>query len=184
MFKFCLCFFCLFEGKLDEVYEALANAHPNMTVYKKEQIPDRLHYKHNSKIQPILAVADKGWEIVYNKSDGFQCKYSVFTVFYCIFLVRDLTWYFLSQSQPMLIFFFFKTGRENSESKCRNFFFFPDGMGSIPLLGEGELDLPFLKIKLAEIRSFTCFCGHILEVLRELANWQALSERFKKKKKL
>ncbi|XP_010582599.1 PREDICTED: ectonucleotide pyrophosphatase/phosphodiesterase family member 5 [Haliaeetus leucocephalus] len=60
------------EGKLDEVYEALASAHPNMTVYKKEQIPDRLHYKHNSKIQPILAVADKGWEIVYNKSDGFQ----------------------------------------------------------------------------------------------------------------
>ncbi|XP_074392632.1 ectonucleotide pyrophosphatase/phosphodiesterase family member 5 isoform X2 [Zonotrichia albicollis] len=59
------------EGKLDEVYEALANAHPNMTVYKKEQIPDRFHYKHNRKIQPILAVADKGWEIVQNKSDGF-----------------------------------------------------------------------------------------------------------------
>ncbi|XP_065537868.1 ectonucleotide pyrophosphatase/phosphodiesterase family member 5 isoform X2 [Lathamus discolor] len=60
------------EGKLDEVYEALANAHPNMTVYKKEQIPDRLHYKHNSRIQPILAVADKGWEIVYNKFDVIQ----------------------------------------------------------------------------------------------------------------
>ncbi|NXY89682.1 ENPP5 phosphodiesterase, partial [Alcedo cyanopectus] len=60
------------EGKLDEVYEALANAHPNMTVYKKEQIPDRFHYKHNRKIQPILAVADIGWEIVHNKSDGFQ----------------------------------------------------------------------------------------------------------------
>lgn len=74
MFKFCL---CLFEGKLDEVYEALNHAHPNMTVYKKEQIPERLHYKHNSKIQPILAVADKGWEIVQNKSDGFQRKYSL-----------------------------------------------------------------------------------------------------------
>ncbi|KAM8809723.1 ectonucleotide pyrophosphatase/phosphodiesterase family member 5 isoform 1-T2 [Eudromia elegans] len=59
------------EGKLDEVYEALVNAHPNMTVYKKEQIPNRLHYKHNSKIQPILALADKGWEIVHNKSDHF-----------------------------------------------------------------------------------------------------------------
>ncbi|XP_069706913.1 ectonucleotide pyrophosphatase/phosphodiesterase family member 5 [Phaenicophaeus curvirostris] len=59
------------EGKLDEVYEALANAHPNMTVYKKEQIPDRLHYKHNSRIQPILAIADKGWYIVYNKFDDF-----------------------------------------------------------------------------------------------------------------
>ncbi|XP_054239756.1 ectonucleotide pyrophosphatase/phosphodiesterase family member 5 [Indicator indicator] len=58
------------EGKLDEVYEALVSAHPNMTVYKKEQIPDRFHYKHNSRIQPILAVADKGWEIVYNKSDA------------------------------------------------------------------------------------------------------------------
>lgn len=105
--SFVFYFFCLFEGKLDEVYEALANAHPNMTVYKKEQIPDRLHYKHNSKIQPILAVADKGWEIVYNKSDRFQCKYSVFTVFCYIFLVRDFTWYFLSQSQPMLIFILF-----------------------------------------------------------------------------
>lgn len=70
-------FVCLFEGKLDEVYEALNHAHPNMTVYKKEQIPERLHYKHNSKIQPILAVADKGWEIVQNKSDGFQRKYSL-----------------------------------------------------------------------------------------------------------
>ena len=81
-------FVCLFEGKLDEVYGALAKAHPNMTVYKKEQIPDRLHYKHNSKIQPILALADKGWEIVYNKSDGFQCKYSIFTVFtyICIYM--------------------------------------------------------------------------------------------------
>ncbi|KGL73618.1 Ectonucleotide pyrophosphatase/phosphodiesterase family member 5, partial [Tinamus guttatus] len=59
------------EGKLDEVYEALVNAHPSMTVYKKEQIPNRLHYKHNSKIQPILALADKGWEIVHNKSDRF-----------------------------------------------------------------------------------------------------------------
>ncbi|NWX87652.1 ENPP5 phosphodiesterase, partial [Nothoprocta ornata] len=59
------------EGKLDEVYEALVNAHPNMTVYKKEQIPNRLHYKHNSKIQPILALADEGWEIVHNKSDHF-----------------------------------------------------------------------------------------------------------------
>ncbi|XP_009862817.1 PREDICTED: ectonucleotide pyrophosphatase/phosphodiesterase family member 5 [Apaloderma vittatum] len=60
------------EGRQDEVYEALANAHPNMTAYKKEQIPDRLHYKHNSRIQPVLAVADKGWEIVQNKSDGFR----------------------------------------------------------------------------------------------------------------
>uniref|UniRef100_A0A8C6ZLW0 Ectonucleotide pyrophosphatase/phosphodiesterase family member 5 n=1 Tax=Nothoprocta perdicaria TaxID=30464 RepID=A0A8C6ZLW0_NOTPE len=56
----------------EEVYEALVNAHPNMTVYKKEQIPNRLHYKHNSKIQPILALADEGWEIVHNKPSEFK----------------------------------------------------------------------------------------------------------------
>lgn len=49
-----------------------------MSVYKKEDIPSRLHYKHNSKIQPILAVADEGWEILQNKSDPFVCKYSLF----------------------------------------------------------------------------------------------------------
>lgn len=74
----------------------MANAHPNMTVYKKEQIPDRFQYKHNIKIQPILAVADKGWEIVRNKTEGFLSKYSVFIVFCCIFQGRDVTWYFLS----------------------------------------------------------------------------------------
>ncbi|KAL8173160.1 UNVERIFIED_CONTAM: Ectonucleotide pyrophosphatase/phosphodiesterase member 5 [Gekko kuhli] len=48
-----------------------AEAHPNMTVYKKEDIPSRLHYRHSSRIQPILAVADEGWEILQNKSDHF-----------------------------------------------------------------------------------------------------------------
>lgn len=74
----CIKFLFYFEGKLDEVYESLVNAHPNMTVYKKEEIPSRLHYKHNSRIQPVLAVADIGWEIVKNKTDPFLCKYSSF----------------------------------------------------------------------------------------------------------
>lgn len=62
-------------GKLDEVYEALVHAHPNLTVYKKEEIPERWHYKYNSRVQPILAVADEGWYILQNKSDNFLCKY-------------------------------------------------------------------------------------------------------------
>lgn len=61
-------------GKSDEVYEALAHAHPNMTVYKKEEIPERWHYRYNSRIQPIIAVADEGWYILQNKSDNFMCK--------------------------------------------------------------------------------------------------------------
>ncbi|KAM4835426.1 ectonucleotide pyrophosphatase/phosphodiesterase family member 5 isoform 1-T2 [Thomomys bottae] len=59
------------EGKFDEVYEALADAHPNLTVYKREEIPKRWHYRHNERIQPIIAVADEGWYILQNKSDDF-----------------------------------------------------------------------------------------------------------------
>nr|XP_002746650.2 ectonucleotide pyrophosphatase/phosphodiesterase family member 5 [Callithrix jacchus]XP_008992776.2 ectonucleotide pyrophosphatase/phosphodiesterase family member 5 [Callithrix jacchus] len=59
------------EGKFDEVYEALTHAHPNLTVYKKEEIPERWHYKYNNRIQPIIAVADEGWHISQNKSDDF-----------------------------------------------------------------------------------------------------------------
>ena len=76
-------------GKFDEVYEALAQAHPNLTVYKKEEVPERWHYKHNSRIQPILAVADDGWHILRNKSDDFLCEYV--TVFLPI-LHRLLKW--------------------------------------------------------------------------------------------
>ncbi|KFO36214.1 Ectonucleotide pyrophosphatase/phosphodiesterase family member 5 [Fukomys damarensis] len=59
------------EGKLDEVYEALADAHPNLTVYKKEEVPERWSYKNNRRIQPVVAVADEGWYILQNKSDEF-----------------------------------------------------------------------------------------------------------------
>ncbi|XP_078503768.1 ectonucleotide pyrophosphatase/phosphodiesterase family member 5 [Lissotriton helveticus] len=59
------------EGKLEEVYKALAKVHPHMTVYKKEDFPERFHYKHNERIQPILAVADMGWTILQNLSDRF-----------------------------------------------------------------------------------------------------------------
>ncbi|XP_053317219.1 ectonucleotide pyrophosphatase/phosphodiesterase family member 5 [Spea bombifrons] len=59
-------------GKLDEVYQALANAHPNMTVYKKERIPDRFHYRENVRVQPILLLADIGWTILRNRSDIFN----------------------------------------------------------------------------------------------------------------
>ncbi|KAM8777586.1 ectonucleotide pyrophosphatase/phosphodiesterase family member 5 [Rhynchonycteris naso] len=59
------------EGKFDEVYKALAHAHPNLTVYKKEEIPERWHYKYNDRIQQIIAVADEGWHILRNRSDNF-----------------------------------------------------------------------------------------------------------------
>lgn len=46
-----------------------------MTAYMKEAIPDRLHYKNNERIQPILLIADEGWTIVHRKTDKLpRCR--------------------------------------------------------------------------------------------------------------
>jgi hypothetical protein len=34
-----------------------------MAVYKREEMPARLHYRANARIQPVLALAAEGWEI-------------------------------------------------------------------------------------------------------------------------
>ncbi|XP_076873071.1 ectonucleotide pyrophosphatase/phosphodiesterase family member 5 [Brachyhypopomus gauderio] len=60
------------EGKLDEVYNLLKNANPNMAVYKREDIPDYLHYRHNVRIMPIIIEAKEGWTIVQNKTGNFM----------------------------------------------------------------------------------------------------------------
>lgn len=48
---------------LDETFEALEGAHPNLSVYRREQIPSRYHYNDHRRIPPILAIADEGWVI-------------------------------------------------------------------------------------------------------------------------
>ncbi|XP_053170678.1 bis(5'-adenosyl)-triphosphatase enpp4 [Scomber japonicus] len=48
----------------DVVFEKLKKCHPNMTAYLKKAIPDRLHYRNNERIQPIILIADEGWTII------------------------------------------------------------------------------------------------------------------------
>jgi predicted AlkP superfamily pyrophosphatase or phosphodiesterase len=50
-------------GSVGEVYQALKNKHPAMSVFRREEMPVRLHYRDNPRIQPIIALADEGWEI-------------------------------------------------------------------------------------------------------------------------
>ncbi|XP_068605788.1 ectonucleotide pyrophosphatase/phosphodiesterase family member 7-like [Brachionichthys hirsutus] len=50
-------------GKLDQVYEALKGAHPHLNVFKKEEMPERLHYSKNERILPIVLFADPGYLI-------------------------------------------------------------------------------------------------------------------------
>ncbi|KAJ8345551.1 hypothetical protein SKAU_G00297440 [Synaphobranchus kaupii] len=51
------------EGKLETVYNALKGGHPNLHVYKKEEMPSRLRYSNNPRILPLLLIADPGYVI-------------------------------------------------------------------------------------------------------------------------
>ncbi|CAI9735417.1 glycerophosphocholine cholinephosphodiesterase ENPP6-like [Octopus vulgaris] len=52
------------EGKTNQVYNALKNYHPNLTVYLKHDIPERWRLKHHYRVPPIIAVADIGWYVI------------------------------------------------------------------------------------------------------------------------
>ncbi|XP_068179816.1 ectonucleotide pyrophosphatase/phosphodiesterase family member 7 [Antennarius striatus] len=61
-------------GKEQEVFDALSNA-PNLTVYKKNELPDSFHLSKSQRLPPIVVVADLGFNlnsrfIIYvNKGD-------------------------------------------------------------------------------------------------------------------
>ena len=50
-------------GKLEKVYNALKGAHPHLHVFKKEDMPERLHFANNDRILPIILWADAGYVI-------------------------------------------------------------------------------------------------------------------------
>ena len=50
------------QGREEELYRDLSVI-SHMRVYKKQDIPDRWHYKHNRRILPLLGVAEEGWMI-------------------------------------------------------------------------------------------------------------------------
>lgn len=64
---------CLFTGST-ELFKKLSNCNPHMKAYLKTAIPDRLHYRHNKRVQPILLIADEGWTIV-QKGNLPRCKW-------------------------------------------------------------------------------------------------------------
>ncbi|XP_067838667.1 glycerophosphocholine cholinephosphodiesterase ENPP6 isoform X2 [Heptranchias perlo] len=53
------------EGKLNEVYSSLKKA-KGMSVYKKDEIPDRYHYKGGKFVAPLTLLAEQGWFIIEN----------------------------------------------------------------------------------------------------------------------
>ncbi|KAM6964730.1 ectonucleotide pyrophosphatase/phosphodiesterase family member 7-like [Tautogolabrus adspersus] len=51
------------EGKLETVYQALKGGHPHLHVYKKEEMPARLHYSKHPRLLPIILIADPGYVV-------------------------------------------------------------------------------------------------------------------------
>jgi predicted AlkP superfamily pyrophosphatase or phosphodiesterase len=51
-------------GKEDEVYRRLVKAHPHLKVFRREETPDKWHYRDHPRIPPILGVADEGWQVL------------------------------------------------------------------------------------------------------------------------
>lgn len=51
------------EEDVTAVYEALRHAHPHVSVFLKDSIPDRLEYGSHRRVAPIIGIADEGWTI-------------------------------------------------------------------------------------------------------------------------
>jgi predicted AlkP superfamily pyrophosphatase or phosphodiesterase len=51
-------------GREDEVYRALAGAHPRLKVFRKAETPAHWHYRDHPRIPPIVGVVDEGWQIL------------------------------------------------------------------------------------------------------------------------
>ena len=58
--------YCCSE-KFEETLAALKNI-SHLSVYRKEDLPERYHYSHSDRIQPIVVEADVGWNICGNKT--------------------------------------------------------------------------------------------------------------------
>ncbi|MDX1740701.1 MAG: ectonucleotide pyrophosphatase/phosphodiesterase, partial [Rhodothermales bacterium] len=48
---------------LDSLFRRLSDAHPNLAVYRREELPSRLHYSDHPRIAPLIGIADEGWSI-------------------------------------------------------------------------------------------------------------------------
>lgn len=59
----------------ESIYQKLAQAHPHMQVYRKQDIPERLHYGQHPRVPDIVAIADEGWSLIshgtFNSRPGY-----------------------------------------------------------------------------------------------------------------
>jgi predicted AlkP superfamily pyrophosphatase or phosphodiesterase len=47
----------------DEIYQALAAKPEHYQIFRREEMPERLHFRDNRRIPPLVLIADEGWTI-------------------------------------------------------------------------------------------------------------------------
>ncbi len=50
-------------GTVDDIVTALKARHPHLSVFKREDTPEHLHYRKHPRIPPVVALADDGWTL-------------------------------------------------------------------------------------------------------------------------
>ena len=66
------------DDKIEKIHRNLTGAeNPHMTVYKKENIPEEYHWKHNRRIPPIFVDPEVGWVVRTSRATVRQGNWTV-----------------------------------------------------------------------------------------------------------
>jgi len=65
------------EAEVDSIFNLINGKHLNFSVYKKQDIPERLHFSENRRIAPIIGIMDNGWTLT--SRDYFASHQSYYT---------------------------------------------------------------------------------------------------------
>jgi predicted AlkP superfamily pyrophosphatase or phosphodiesterase len=57
-------------GMEDQIFSKLQHASPHMKIYRRADLPGRLHLKHNSRVTPLVGIPDDGWIIATRSIEG------------------------------------------------------------------------------------------------------------------
>ncbi len=58
------------SGTVDALYRSLRGKVPHLTVYRRDEIPARYHYRDNPRIAPIVAIVDEGWILTSHRAEA------------------------------------------------------------------------------------------------------------------
>jgi predicted AlkP superfamily pyrophosphatase or phosphodiesterase len=51
------------NGDVDALYARLHGKHPSLAIYRRDQLPSRLHYRGSARIEPIIGIPSEGWTV-------------------------------------------------------------------------------------------------------------------------